>query len=122
MPAAPLPLTAPRSSAWQKFSASFLKRNPRCALCGSTKDVVAHHVKPFHLFPELELVETNLMPLCNGGSGKVVNCHLWFGHLGDFKRWNPAVREDAAAWRDKKLASILAYRSEGKPPPASEAS
>jgi hypothetical protein len=51
-----------------------------------------HHVKPFHLHPELELEESNLISLCMGDN----ECHLFIGHGDSFKCYNPNVREDAA--------------------------
>lgn len=52
-----------------------------------------HHCIPFHLGGE-ELADENLITLCR-------DHHFWFGHLGDYKAWNPTVREDAAVWREK---------------------
>jgi hypothetical protein len=53
----------------------------------------AHHIRPFHLFPSLELHPGNLIILCEGAG---VNCHFAFGHLLDWQSYNPAVVEDAA--------------------------
>jgi hypothetical protein len=30
-----------------------------------------------------------------------MNCHLWIGHLGDFKSRNPNVLQDAATFQNK---------------------
>ncbi len=62
--------------------------------------MVAHHVKPFHLFPNLELDHENLVTLCESKKYGV-NCHLWFGHLGNFKLYNPDGISDAVMWRAK---------------------
>jgi 5-methylcytosine-specific restriction protein A len=89
-----------RSPKWPKLRAAFLKKNPKCALCGGKKKLNVHHVRPFHLQPDLELSEGNLITLCeNKGDG--VNCHLLFGHLGNFRSYNPDVRRDVATWRCK---------------------
>ena len=53
-----------RSSVWPKLRAEHLKREPACAVCGKTDGATPHHVKPVHLFPELELYESNLITLC----------------------------------------------------------
>jgi hypothetical protein len=64
-------------------------------VCGRTKNLNAHHKKPFHLFPELELATDNLFPLCETGPGST-NCHCLIGHCGDWTKYNPYVVEDAA--------------------------
>lgn len=84
-----------RSSHWPTFRRKFLKGRT-CAVCGSKKELEAHHIKPFHLFPELELVESNVIPLCE--STKYVNCHLMFGHYGNYRSYNRHVRKDARLW------------------------
>ena len=58
-------------------------------------------LKPFHLFPELELEESNLIPLCEG---RTVNCHLAVGHLFSYRSHNPNVEEDAEVMRAKVKA------------------
>jgi len=60
-----------------------------------------HHVRPVHLFPELELEPGNLVTLCEG---ETMNCHLFFGHLGWWKAWNPTVAVDASRMRRKMAA------------------
>jgi hypothetical protein len=52
-------------------------------------DVQVHHVRPFHLRPELELDPDNLISLCMA-EGR--HCHLAVGHGGDFKAYNLHVR------------------------------
>ena len=86
-----------RSPQWAGVRKQFLKWNPTCAACGSKENLEVHHVKPFHLFPELELAPENLVVLCENGG----NCHLTFGHLKNWKSWNIAVRQDAAAFLGK---------------------
>jgi 5-methylcytosine-specific restriction protein A len=93
-----------RSSLWSKARKDFLAKNPNCAVCGASKGKLeVHHIKPFHLHPELELDPTNFITLCeNKNDG--VNCHLLFGHLGSFKSLNENVVSDAALW-NKKIKS-----------------
>ena len=59
-----------------------------------------HHIKPFHLNPALELDPINLATLCESKKDGV-NCHLWFGHLGNFKSFNVDVIADALFWFNK---------------------
>ena len=80
-----------RSPEWSKVREVFLDDNPFCAACGSHADLQVHHVKPFHLHPELELDPTNLITLCMD----VNDCHINIGHGDSFKAYNPNVREDA---------------------------
>ena len=86
-----------RSSKWPKVRKKHLEKNPCCAVCGATAKLNVHHIKPYHLFPELELEESNLITLCECGKGGV-NCHLFIGHLGNYKKINPDSVKDAATW------------------------
>jgi hypothetical protein len=70
-----------------------------CVVCGGSRKVVAHHIISFHIAPDLELDPTNLIALCEGK--KTLNCHLIFGHLGNFRKINPSVLSDAAQWSVK---------------------
>lgn len=88
---------AKRSNHWPAVRLLHLKQFPCCAVCGSKAKVEVHHIRPFHLFPELELEPTNFLTLCEGSG----NHHFWVGHLGDWQAWNPYAVEDAAIWREK---------------------
>jgi 5-methylcytosine-specific restriction endonuclease McrA len=83
-----------RSSQWPKIRKQFLDQNSWCAACGWTENLEVHHIKPFHLEPSLELDLGNLITLCDKSG--IENCHIKVGHLGNFKKENPSVREDAA--------------------------
>lgn len=95
-----VPKGSKRSDKWPAVRAAHLKQFPRCAVCQGTKKLEVHHMKPFHLHPELELDPKNLITLCeNKADG--VNCHLLFGHLGNFKSFNANVIPDSSSWRSK---------------------
>ena len=79
----------PRSGKWPTVRKAYITAHPTCEACGVDGDLEVHHVRDFKLYPELELEPTNLITLCP-------RCHIVFGHLGDFKAFNPCVREDAA--------------------------
>jgi predicted TIM-barrel fold metal-dependent hydrolase len=66
-------------------------------VCGGNVKLEVHHIKPFHLHPALELDPTNLATLCEAVKDGV-NCHLLFGHLGNFKSFNTEVLGDAGNW------------------------
>ena len=69
--------------------------HPRvCAATGSTKDVELHHLQPFHLHPELELDENNVIWLNR-------DIHFFLGHLGSWKSYNEDIVEDAKWLREK---------------------
>lgn len=89
-----------RSGRWPKVRADHLKSFPTCAVCGGTRKIEVHHVRPFHLHPELELDPTNLITLCESGDDGA-NCHLHYGHLGNFKSFNVDVIEDSRTWAKK---------------------
>lgn len=96
-----IPPGAKRSNKWPTVRKQYLKKHPACEVCEATKGKIeVHHIKCFHLYPELELDPTNFVTLCeNMHNG--VSCHLLFGHLGNFKSFNADVRKDVKAWRNK---------------------
>lgn len=80
-----------RSPKWRGVEKAHLKREPRCRACNGINHVAVHHIQPFHLHPELELDEKNLITLCMGR----YECHLRVGHGGSFRCYNPNVVTDA---------------------------
>ena len=80
-----------RSSGWEAVRDAHLASRPTCAACGGTKLLQVHHVVPFHLATDLELVPSNLVTLCMGD----FDCHLRLGHGGSFRCYNPTIVEDA---------------------------
>ena len=97
------PLGTARSGHWPTVRKHHLEMHPTCALCGGTAKLEVHHIRPFHLHPDLELDPSNLVTLCEANKDGV-NCHLLFGHLGNFKSFNVDVLEDAKQWL-KKIAN-----------------
>lgn len=94
------PLASARSGHWPTVRKQHLAAHPYCAVCGGSVKLEVHHIRPFHLHPSLELDPTNFITLCEANKGGV-NCHLLFGHLGNFKSFNTGVLDDAAAWLHK---------------------
>jgi len=88
------PLVLPRDGRWPELRERWLKAHPRCAVCGTTAGVVPHHIRPVHVWPEQELLWSNLLSLCG-------RCHLLIGHLGAWASWNPDVVKDAAGWSER---------------------
>lgn len=88
---------AARSPKWHSVRKQHLKKNGRCAACGSTKKLEVHHIKPVHKNPELELDPKNLITLCANP------CHIVFGHLMNFKSWNINVINDCAVYYNKVI-------------------
>jgi 5-methylcytosine-specific restriction endonuclease McrA len=86
---------AVRSPKWQNVRKEHIKNNPYCISCGRDKRLEVHHIKPVHLFPELELDPGNLVTLCADP------CHLLFGHLMNFKSYNKMVIEDSMVYLNK---------------------
>jgi 5-methylcytosine-specific restriction endonuclease McrA len=95
-----IPAGSKRSGEWPRVRKEHLAKFPNCAVCGGKENVEVHHKKPFHLHPELELEPTNLISLCEAKHDGV-NCHLLFGHLGNFKSLNESVEKDASCWAEK---------------------
>lgn len=91
---------ASRSSLWGSIRKEFLLKNNKCAACGRKKDLEVHHIIPVHINPSLELDQDNLITLCAS------SCHILFGHLMDFKSWNPDVVKDCSDIRNKIINRI----------------
>ena len=87
-----------RSSKWRTVRNNFLQKNPYCKVCGSTENLIAHHIIPVHIDKSKELDENNLMTLCQN---KTLNCHFIFGHLLNWTKTNPDVIKDSKIWNDK---------------------
>lgn len=91
-----------RSPKWEKVRAEHLEAQPHCKVCGGTEKVEVHHIKPFYLYPRLELKRSNLFTLCESGKYGI-NCHLLIGHRGNYKKFNKDCIKDAFAWYKKLL-------------------
>ena len=89
-----------RSSKWRAVKNKHLAEHPECEACGRKTHLEVHHIMPFSQFPDKELDPDNLITLCENKKNGV-NCHLLFGHLGDYRRWNPSVVADVMEWRAK---------------------
>jgi len=76
-----------RSSKWQTVRNKWIKENPYCYACGSKKELQCHHIIPFSSNKNLELDIKNLVTLCT-------TCHFVFGHLHNYKNFNPEVIRD----------------------------
>ena len=93
-------LSTPRSGKWPTVREQHLAEHPVCEVCGGTAKLEVHHIRPFHLHPELELEPANLVTLCEAHK-EGINCHLLFGHLGNFRSFNAEVLADAGQWARK---------------------
>lgn len=85
-----------RSSDWRKVRDEFVKENPYCAACCTKNKLEVHHIKPYHIAPELELEKTNLITLCR-------NHHFTFGHFCDWTSWNIDVEKDVKDYFDRRV-------------------
>lgn len=83
-----------RDPNWRLYRKLHLKRNNQCEICWEKMTLEVHHILPFHLFPFKELDWDNLVTLCR-------RCHLFVGHLDDYKKYNPNCREDIEDWHKK---------------------
>lgn len=94
-----------RNPRWATVEKNHLSTQPNCQACGTTKRLQVHHMKPFHLFPEKELDNDNLITLCMDEW----QCHIRIGHSGDWRAYNPHVIDDAATQlariKERKYAS-----------------
>jgi 5-methylcytosine-specific restriction endonuclease McrA len=95
-----------RSPLWPRVEKEHLLHEPSCAACGHRgKGLQVHHIKPFHLHPDLELDPGNLITLCEI---KGRDHHLLLGHLDEWESYNVNVREDVKRYYGKSAAAIKA--------------
>ena len=90
---------ASRSPKWGEYKKNFAKTNPKlCAICGNKK-VQLHHIQSFATRPDLEMVESNTVWMCEGLG--TANHHLETAHLGSFLSLNENLPEDIKIWHNK---------------------
>lgn len=83
-----------RSPKWKEVRSRHLVTQPVCQVCGTSKGLEVHHIKPVHLYPLLELALDNLITLCETNQ-----CHFLVGHCRDWKSYNPTVIRDTEILR-----------------------
>lgn len=83
-----------RSPKWDSVRAKFLKKNPYCVVCHTKSKLNVHHIIPFHMSPDLELKESNLITLCESH-------HFLFGHLNNWQSYNVDCVADCKLWEEK---------------------
>lgn len=86
----------PRSSQWEPLSKELKKRWPICCFTGMPTTVI-HHIRPWHLFPELELDENNLAPVADWA-------HLYVAHVGNYSHY---LDPDKFWWQAKRLSNLF---------------
>ncbi len=95
-----------RSPEWPAVAHAHLAKEPACMVCGHRgQGLQVHHIKPFHLYPELELDPNNLITLCEI-RGR--DHHLLIGHLDDWESYNPQVRVDVKKYHKENATTIRA--------------
>ncbi|HTK10908.1 MAG TPA: HNH endonuclease signature motif containing protein [Ktedonobacteraceae bacterium] len=95
-----------RSPEWHRVAKEHLLREPSCAACGyKGKKLQVHHIKPFHLHPQLELDPQNLITLC---AARGREHHLLLGHLDEWASYNEHIRVDVKRFYRKTAAQIRA--------------
>jgi 5-methylcytosine-specific restriction endonuclease McrA len=95
-----------RSPQWPRVAHEHLSHEPACVVCGHRGEgLQVHHIKPFHLYPELELDPHNLITLCEI---KGRTHHLLIGHLDDWESYNKHVREDTKRYSHQSAIAIKA--------------
>lgn len=88
------PVETQRSGGWTALRLRFLRTHPFCECCNKSTELEVHHVIPVSVDASLELIEENLICLCE-------RCHLVVGHLNNWHRWNPHIRHDAALLKSR---------------------
>jgi hypothetical protein len=89
-----------RSPRWSAVQKAHLRFEPKCQWCGTRLVLQVHHVIPFHVDPTKELDPKNLITLCERR-----RCHLKRGHNGNFREYNPIIREECNARKTRDLSA-----------------
>ena len=93
---------------WTKARKEHLAGRPECYVCGhlpSTGSNDVHHIMPRHIAPDLIGLSANLVTLCRKN-----NCHLVFGHFGDYRRrFNPDILRIVGPLGAKMVAARKAF-------------
>ena len=93
-----------RSPEWSRVAMEHRRHEPACVACGYRgKKVQVHHIRPFHLHPQLELDPTNLITLCEARGREH---HLLLGHLDAWDSYNEHIRADAKHFYRKTAKQI----------------
>ena len=103
---------AKRNPGWHTLAKKLIAAHPWCSGCGCTNNLVGHHKKPFHEFPELEMDPDNIEILCECPHH---GCHFTLGHGHDWKAWIPTVVADAAALLARIKARMYSKKSAADP-------
>lgn len=104
----------PRSPKWPAFEKRIIEAHPFCSFCGQIESkvkLVGHHIQPYHLHPDLELEESNILVV--GETCTTGNHHLLLCHYGNWSKWNPDARHLAELF----LKNIQEKVSDFKPVP-----
>lgn len=90
-------LEGDRSDLWPETRAAFVAKHPACAACGKRIELNVHHIIPFYLRPDLELVESNLITLCREHHFRVGHDPdgPWAPERPSWRAYNPRVIEHA---------------------------
>jgi len=95
-----------RSPEWPRVEREHRLQYPACAACGyKGEGIQVHHIKPFHLHPQLELDPNNLITLCQIEGREH---HLLLGHLDDWESFNEHVQGDVKHFFRKTANQIRA--------------
>lgn len=96
-----------RSPEWPRVAHEHLANEPACMVCGHRgHGLQVHHIKPFHLHPDLELDPNNLITLCEL-RGR--DHHLLIGHLDNWESHNVQVRADCKRYHKMSDTQIRAH-------------
>lgn len=87
-----------RNGKWRSLRNRLIDEAGCCAVCQKKTNLIVHHKIPFHVDPSLELDENNLVVLCEND---ILNCHLIFGHLGNWREYNEEIDKDIEIWNKK---------------------
>ena len=100
-----------RSPQWSTVRKHHLEKEYKCQWCGAKKLLSVHHIVPFHVQPDLELEDDNLITLCEG---LFRNCHFRRGHVSNWKKSDPEIRVECMKRNICRLVEENPIK-EGKP-------
>jgi len=90
----------PRSPQWPSVRRKHLLEEPVCQWCGGTAKLEVHHEIPFSQDYSLELVDHNLITLCEA---PIENCHFIRGHARNWRTSVPTIRQDCERHKHRSV-------------------
>jgi 5-methylcytosine-specific restriction protein A len=96
----------PRSPHWPAARKLHLRTSPTCTGCGTKHDLEVHHDKPYHLYPELELEQSNMVTVCRWCHFVLCHDNNWSNYVVDCKSVVSTHLTSVSSHRPKAISVV----------------